>query len=78
MQNSQILYQKAVRSTQTLQTALASMSMCLKNVPDSVEFHYRVDTKEQITPQTQQIDISPARDENVVFDDLPFAPIEHL
>ena len=54
------------------------MSMCLKNVPDSVEFHYRVDTKEQITPQTQQIDIDPARDENVVFDDLTFAPIEHL
>ena len=54
------------------------MSMCLKNVFNSVKFHYRIYAEQQITPQTQQIDIGLARHEYIIFDDLPLAPIEHL
>ena len=54
------------------------LAMCLKNIFNSVKFYYRIHAKQQIAPQTQQIDIGLTRYEHIIFDDLPFAPIEHL
>ena len=70
--------QKAARIPYGCRTAFGRMSICSKNVFNSVKFDDRVYAKQKIAAQTQQIDIGLARHEHVVFDDLPLAPVEHL
>ena len=54
------------------------MSICLKNVFNSVKFDDRVHAKQEITAQAQQIDVGLPRHEHIIFDDLPLAPVKHL